>query len=73
MQSEMSDCFRLRAGYRLPSRPEGTGKHAGILTHFQTKVNKKNGQKSIFSAILYYIEIRTLSRIICKEKIESFV
>jgi hypothetical protein len=32
----------LRAGYRLPA-----GKHAGILTHFRTKVNKKT-QKSTF-------------------------
>ena len=29
--------LRLRAGYRLPAR-----QHAGILTQFQTKVNKKN-------------------------------
>jgi len=28
------------AVYRLPA-----GKHTGILTHFQTKVDKKNGQK----------------------------
>jgi hypothetical protein len=29
----------LLAGYRLPA-----GKHAGILTDFRTKVNKKTGQ-----------------------------
>jgi hypothetical protein len=34
---------RLRAGYRLPA-----GKQVGILTESQTKVNKKNGQKSTF-------------------------
>jgi len=36
MQSEMSIYLRLWAGYRLLS-----GKHTGILTHFQTKVKKK--------------------------------
>jgi len=34
----MSVYLRLRAGYRLPA-----GKHTGILTKFQTKVNKKMG------------------------------
>jgi len=43
MQSEMSIYLRLRAGYRLPA-----GKHTGILTHLQTKVNKKNDRKSTF-------------------------
>ena len=43
MQSEMSFYFRLRAGYRLPA-----GKHAGILTHFQTKVNKKRPKMHFF-------------------------
>jgi len=36
-------CFPPLAGYRLP-----ISKHTGILTHFQTKVNKKNDQKSTF-------------------------
>jgi len=31
---------RLLAGYRLPA-----GKHEGILTDFQTKVNKKKAKK----------------------------
>jgi len=42
MQSEMFSYLRLRAGYRLP-----TGKHAGILTHFQTKVKKKGQKKAL--------------------------
>ena len=36
VQSEMSIYLRLWAVYRLPA-----GKHAGILTYFQTKVKKK--------------------------------
>ena len=36
----------------------------GILTYFQTKVNKKTAKKSAFLAALFPIEIRTLSRII---------
>ena len=40
MKSEMSVYLRLLAGYRLPA-----GKHIGILTENQTKVNKKNSQK----------------------------
>jgi hypothetical protein len=35
---------------RLPA-----GKHAGILTEFQTKVNKKIGQKWIFLGHEFYI------------------
>jgi hypothetical protein len=34
---------RLLAAYRLPS-----GKHTGILTHFQTQVNKKMTKKITF-------------------------
>jgi len=43
MKSERFSYLRLLAGYRLPA-----GKYAGILTDFQTKVNKKNGQNSTF-------------------------
>jgi len=28
------------------------GKHAGILTHFQTKVNKKTAKKALFLLML---------------------
>jgi hypothetical protein len=38
----MSNYSRLRAGYRLPA-----GKHAGILTDFQTKVKIKISHKEI--------------------------
>jgi len=38
MKSEMSVYFRLWAVERSPA-----GKHTGILTQFQIKVNKKNG------------------------------
>jgi hypothetical protein len=41
MPSEMSIYRRLLAAYRLPS-----GKHSGILTDFQTKVNKKMTKNS---------------------------
>ena len=34
------------AGYRLP-----TGKHAGILTHFQTKVKRKMAKEAAFLVI----------------------
>jgi hypothetical protein len=40
MQSEMPVYARLRTVCRLPA-----GKHLGILTSFQTEVNKKTGQK----------------------------
>jgi len=40
------------------------GKHTGILTYFQTKVNKKTAKKAPFLVILFPIEIRTISRII---------
>jgi len=43
MQSEMSVLTPSGAGYRLPA-----GKHTGILTHFQTKVNKKTAKKGTF-------------------------
>jgi len=43
--------LRLLAVYRLPA-----GKQMGILTHFQTKVNKKNGQKALFLAALSAVE-----------------
>jgi hypothetical protein len=53
----------------MPSSPTGglclpTGKHAGILTLFQTIVNKKMDKKHFFLAALFHSEIRTLSPII---------
>jgi len=41
MKSEMFSYFRLRTAYRLPA-----GKHAVILTQFQTIVNKKTTIKA---------------------------
>jgi len=49
----------LRGGLCLP-----ISKHTGILTQFQTKVNKKTAKKHLFLAALFPIEIRTLSPII---------
>jgi len=46
MKSEMSNYFRLLAGYRLPAR-----KHVGILTHFRTKINRKRPKKVLYKHI----------------------
>jgi len=46
MKSEL----RLLAGYRLPF-----GKHTGILTHFQTKVNKKTTKKELFCSFGFFV------------------
>jgi len=48
------------------------GKHTGILTMFQTKVNKKTVKKQLFLAALFHIEIRTLSPIIYLKRAELF-
>jgi len=43
----------LRGGLRLPA-----GKHAGILTYFQTKVNRKTGKKAFFLATYEELEVK---------------
>ena len=65
MQTEMS------------SSPTGglcllTGKHTGILTLFQTLVNKKMDKMHFFLAALFHSEIRTLSPIISLKRAEFF-
>jgi len=47
--------------------------HAGILTLFQTKVNKKMAKKGLFLVVLFPIEIRTLSRIIALKSADFLV
>jgi len=43
--------WRLLAGYRLP-----TGKHAGILTEIQTKVNQKMAKKALFLVAFFLLK-----------------
>jgi len=40
------------------------GKHTGILTYFQTKINKKITQKELFPVILSTVEGSTLKAIL---------
>jgi hypothetical protein len=56
MQSKMSNYSHLRVGYRLPA-----GKHAGILTDFQTKVNKKMTKKHFFCPTFFLLKSKLYS------------